>query len=313
MKIGVIGAGPIGGVLSALLTRAGHDVSIVEVAKDILSKARQIGLKVTGPMASKLGGEFIAKPVSAVSDFSEAGKPDLVFVCVKATALVAVAASLKKSWAPGTVIVSFQNGIDTEDLLGEFAGRDYALRVAVNFGCNAIEPCEYSINWVTPPNYLGALTPNGRRHSQRVAEILNGAGLSTKIVGDIKKYAFQKASLNATLCPICALTDLNMGEAMACPETRSLALKILLEAVAVGEKMGWKFDNSIDDDMKYLEGGGPHPPSMAVDIRSGRRTEIAFMNGKICEYGLKFGVPTPYNDAMTMAIRGKEAGLSHPR
>ena len=306
MRIAVIGAGPIGGILSAHLIRAGNEVVVVDIIEEIARRAEEVGLKVTGPAAGKTWGDFTAKPAAAVKHIRDAGNPEVVFVCVKTTAQEAVAQSLEGSIPDDTVVVSFQNGIDPEDVIADEVGRRRTLRVVVNYAGNATDFCTYRMNWFNPPNHIGALVDEGRPNAERVCQLLCEARLTTDVVDDIKKFAFEKTALNATLCPICALTGMTMGEAMADPDTRRLVVEILKEARAVGEKQGWVFQNSLDDWIRYLEAGGPHKPSLAVDMEAGRATEIYYMNGKICEHGRRLGVPTPYNDAMFWTVMGKE-------
>lgn len=306
MRVAVVGVGPIGGILSAHLLKAGNEVIIVDIVEEILRKALERGLSVSGPASSKTYGDFTIKPSAAVKDVRALDSIEVVFVCVKTTAQKAVAKTFEGVLPPETVVVSFQNGIDPEDLLAEVVGVERTLRVVVNYAGNAVEHCTYRMNWFNPPNYVGALVEEGRPYAEYVAQLLNQARLTTKVVDDIKKHAFEKTALNATLCPICALTGMTMGEAMADPDTRRLVLEILKEARVVGEKMGWTFEATIDDWMRYLEKGGPHKPSLAVDLDAGRPTEIHYMNGKICEHGRRVGVPTPYNDAMYWTVLGKE-------
>lgn len=310
MRIAIIGIGAIGGLLAAHLAHAGEEVAIIDVDEALLSRVRQYGFHVKGPAVSKAAGEISSKPSGVFSDISEAGDMDAVFVCVKSALQERIASVIKKSWKPGRVLISFQNGIDTEELLAEVAGRDHTLRAVLNLGCHIVEPGVYSLNWFHAPNYVGALTERGLGAAEQISALLCKSGLMSRTTGEIKRLAFEKTALNATLCPICTITGLTMGEAMALPETRNLSIEILKEAIAVAEKMGWKFDRSIDDCIKYLEGGGAHKTSMALDMKAGRRTEIAFMNGKICEYGKRFGVPAPHNDAMVMAIVGMEYAVS---
>ncbi len=305
-RVVVVGVGPIGGVLSAHLAKAGVEVTVVDVIPEIVEKVRADGITVTGPAAEKTHGEFTTGVAGAVSDFAEAPEAEVVFVCTKTTVVEAVASSLKKAWRSGALLVSFQNGIDPEEVLAEVAGRDATLRVVVNYAGNARAPGVYAMNWFSPPNYVGALSEAGRPGAERVAKMLNDARLTSTVVDDIKKYAYEKTALNATLCPICALTGMTMGEAMADDGARELVRGILEEARAVGEAVGWSFEHTFDDWMDYLSKGGPHKPSMAVDMDAGRRTEIYFMNGKICEHGRRVGVPTPYNDSMYWTVLARE-------
>jgi 2-dehydropantoate 2-reductase len=305
-RVAVVGAGPIGGILAGHLARSGIQVVAVDVIEPLVRKIGERGIKVTGPAAEKTYGEFLVKLKGSTTSFDVLKDAETVFVCTKTTVLNSVVKSLKSVWQEGKTLISFQNGIDPEENLAEVAGRENTLRVVVNYAGNAVEDGVYKMNWFNPPNYIGALTKDSKKEAQEIAEMLSNARLLTETVDDIKKYAFEKTALNATLCPICALSGQTMGEAMADEDARNLVIEILKEARKVGEAMGFKFEHSLDDWINYLSAGGPHKPSLAVDLDAGRRTEIDFMNGKIVEYGRRLGIPTPYNDSMVWCVRAKE-------
>ncbi len=304
--VGVVGVGPIGGILSAHLAKSGVDVIVVDVVEPLIARVKEQGIHVTGPASEKTYGEFAVKVKEASVSFDALADAGYVFVCTKTIVLDAVVDSLKPVWTEGKTLISFQNGIDPEDVLAQVAGRDNTLRVVVNYAGNVVEHGVCKMNWFTPPNHISALTEAGRAKAEEIAQILSDAKLTTDVVDDVKKYAFEKTALNATLCPICALTGQTMGEAMADEDAKLLVLEILKEAREVGEAQGWQFEHTIEDWMKYLSAGGPHKPSLAVDLDAGRKTEIDFMNGKITEYGRKLGIPTPYNDSMVWSVRATE-------
>jgi 2-dehydropantoate 2-reductase len=44
-------------------------------------------------------------------------------------------------------------------------------------------------------------------------------------------------------------------------------------------------------------------PSILIDIENRRQTEIAFMNGKIVEYGRQAGMEAPYNKTLRALVK----------
>ena len=55
------------------------------------------------------------------------------------------------------------------------------------------------------------------------------------------------------------------------------------------ERLGYDYGEGIFEKcMAYLDKGGPHHPSMTVDMRNNRPTEIDFINGRILEVGVGF-------------------------
>jgi len=57
-------------------------------------------------------------------------------------------------------------------------------------------------------------------------------------------------------------------------------------------------------------GGGR--PSLLQDVMRGRRTEIDYLNGYVCEQGRRRGVKTPVNDAVVEAVRSYGVGKLKP-
>ena len=48
--------------------------------------------------------------------------------------------------------------------------------------------------------------------------------------------------------------------------------------------------------------------SMLQDLEKGKKCEVDAINGVVCAYGKKYGVPTPYNDKVCEIIHGIEDG-----
>ncbi|MBU1023979.1 hypothetical protein KKB99_06815, partial [bacterium] len=124
-----------------------------------------------------------------------------------------------------------------------------------------------------------------------IVEMLNASGLTSEYVDSksVKQNAFLKTVLNAALMPICAVMNLTMKQAMSLIATRELAMEVLNEGLAVGEKLGYDYgEHILQTCVGYLDKGGDHHPSMSVDIQHKRPTEIEFINGKILELGSQF-------------------------
>jgi 2-dehydropantoate 2-reductase len=56
----------------------------------------------------------------------------------------------------------------------------------------------------------------------------------------------------------------------------------------------------------YIRNAGHHKPSMLQDIEAGRRTEVDYINGKIIEYGVQAGTPTPFNTVVRGLVKALE-------
>ena len=106
MKICIVGAGAIGGMLGVKLALSGHDVTLILRGAN-LESVKQNGLM----LIEENGNELLAKPIRATSNISEAGVQDLMILGMKAHQVAAVAADLPQLMHSATRIVTMQNGI----------------------------------------------------------------------------------------------------------------------------------------------------------------------------------------------------------
>jgi len=310
-KFAVIGAGPIGGILGAHLAKAGSDVTLIDILESRISIIRENGLEIVDRKCA-IRGDLKVKHLKADLSLREMErKPDTIFVCVKTYSLPSVIESIKEIFSPNMKVVSFQNGLDNEEILGEEFGAENVMRVVVNFAGRMLSDNKIEVTFFNKPNYIGVIHSNARNYARELADILTKCGLDTQFTEEIKKYEWEKAILNSCLAPVSAITGLSMEEIMNTAFLRELVIHLLKEGIDVARKSGINLDeNFYNFSVSYLRKGGRHKPSMRVDIEAGRRTEIDFLNGKICEYGRKLGLKVPYNETMVALVKGVERGAT---
>jgi len=301
--IGVIGLGPVGSILAAHLAKHGEDVVVEDIVKKLLLTVKEEGLHISGIR------ELTAKINKTASSMSELSKfnPDIIFIAIKACFLKVVLPEITQIYRPKMKIVSFQNGLDNEQLIAETLGIDTTYRVVINYAGNKISPRNAKMNWFQPPNYVGAFH-SGRyttdETTRYIANMMTASGLTTEETPDIKKHVWEKTILNAALCSICAVTGQTMKEAMDFEHTHDLAVKILDEGLEVAKADGYDFGkDALNRFTSYLEKGGAHKPSMLIDVENKRPTEVDFMSGAIAHYGEKYGIPTPVNSTFTRLLK----------
>jgi len=303
--IAIVGAGPIGCILGAHLAKAGHEVHLVDIMKDHLDRIASDGLLISGTKEMKV--DFPPERMHYdISDLS-GKKFDVVFVSFKASLLHRVLPPLTKALGDDTVVVSLQNGLDTEDLIAQSFSKENTLRVVVNYAGNIVDNGHIRLSFFTPPNYIGMLTPKAEANAMRLAKMISDSGLQTKFTSNIKRYEWEKVILNAALSPVCALTRRTMKQMMDFEESRSLVGALLKEGIEVAMASGVEYDESfLSHCIEYLEKAGHHKTSMHIDLDRGSPTEIDFINGKIVEYGKLTNIPTPLNYAITSLIKSAE-------
>ena len=309
----VIGIGPIGSILSAHLLKEGIDVTLVDILKERLFSIKKKGLTVKDPR-SQIIGDFVEYPKKFLFTPKEIkGKPDLIFICVKAYCLLDVASEISEVFPSPSKVVVFQNGLDNEDQAAKIFGKENVLRCIINYAGAMASDTEVEITFFNRPNYIGVMDKENTPLAQELAETLTRSGLETEYTDDIKKHEWEKAILNACLAPVSTITGLTMKEVMDSSPLREIVENLLLEGMKVAEGTGVKFsDNFYESGLSYISKGGYHKPSMLVDMEKGGKTEIDFLNAKIVEYGEKLDIPVPFNWIVTTMIKGLEQKKQNP-
>jgi len=302
----VIGAGPVGCIVSAFLVAGGHEVVLCDVIPDLLEPALKRGIIIEGAENMTQTVSHICTNIDALPDYH----PDVIFITAKANALPLIASAIDGFHQEGLYVVSWQNGIDTELVLAKSLGRASVMRAVVNYGCGLLGPAHVTIPFHHPPHYIQELDPQAKFAADAIAEALTKSGLPTRHTDNIVAMVWRKGVLNACMNPVCAVTGLTMSQAMNDPIIFNIVDALVKECVKVARAneilLGWEY---YPDAIEYMRNAGNHKPSMLMDIENGRRTEIDYINGKFVEYGRRAGIETPYNITLQSLVKGLESRL----
>jgi len=287
LTVGVVGVGAIGTVLAACLSKAGANVVVTDLPPRI-AQVKQDGLRVHWQ------NQDLCYRVAAVDSIGELGAidPECILVATKAYILPKIAPAVAAAAGARCLVISAENGIDTEAELARHVPEENVGRMVINLAAGCTAEGAAHIIWFNPPNAFGLLADGRRGPIERLVELFNATGMTSEFVDPvtIKKKVFLKTVLTAALMPMCAVMGLTMKEAMTCQATRRLAGDVVSEGLAVGRRLGYEYGEGIwEECMGYLDKGGSHHPSMSIDIRNRQPTEIEFINGKLLEIGSRFG------------------------
>lgn len=303
LSAGVIGAGPMGICLSALLGQVAP-VTMVVRNVDAASWIRERGVRVVG----LLQGLTHPMVVPDIGGLVGSAPLYVVFVATKTTAIDSVAEELRPiltdlagSGGP-PYVVSFQNGIDPGRTLMERLGHRRVLRMVLNFGAIQLDAGTAEVTLDNPPHFLGSPHPEHHRFNDALAATLTAAGLHSLATDRIERHVWEKGVLNASMNPVAALTDSSVGEVLDSP-AMAIVARLMNEALAVADTEGIGLDQRDADRMwQILEAARAHTPSMVGDIRRGRPTEIGQLNRQILTHATRVGVPAPSHELIASLI-----------
>jgi 2-dehydropantoate 2-reductase len=302
-KFAVIGAGPVGAIVAAFLTRGGCEVTLCDIVPGLLAPALDPGIRIEGTDTLQAR---VARTTTRIDDLFQ-DPPEVIVVTVKATALPLIASALEDFMAEGRYVVSWQNGIDTERVLAQHLGARAVMRGVVNYGCVPIQPAHVRIAFHHRPHFLQELDPRSREAAIGLGNVFTACGLDTEHTDRIADMVWRKAVLNACMNPICAVTGKTMVETILDPFLFGLVEALIKEGVAVARANEFALGSDFYPYcLDYIKNAGNHKPSMLQDIEAGRRTEIDYINGKIIEYGDQAGMATPYNTMIRGLVKALE-------
>lgn len=312
MKICVVGAGSIGGMLGVKLALAGEDVTLIARGPH-LAAIRANGLKLVGHD----GTEQVARNVQATSSMAEAGAQDVVILGMKAQQLPPVAADLKVMFGPETVVVPTQNGVPFwyfQKHGGELDGRivesvDPGGVCVANIEKERIVGCVvYPAAEIAAPGVIhviegdrfpiGELDGAETERAQRISDAFIRAGYKSPILPNIRAEMWLKLWGNLTFNPISALSHSTLVDICQFPLSRDLAAKMMTEAQTIANKLGIQFRVPLEKRIAGAEKVGKHKTSMLQDVEVGRVLEVDALVGAVVELGRMTGTPTPHIDAV---------------
>jgi len=303
-RIGVVGAGAIGGWIAARLALAGGQVSVL-ARGDTLRLVHAEGLKL-----SEKGEELIA-PVEAADDPGGLGPQDLLIVAVKAPALPGLASRLQPLIDRTTLIIPMLNGVpwwfvpgeplqsvDPDGSIARAFPLDQVIGCVVHASCSRRAPNQVSVNHADKL-ILGETA--GGEPSDRLAglfAIFDQAGLRPDLTGNVRRAIWYKLWGNATINPLSALTRATCDLILADPECRAWMLEGMAELAQVGAAIGCPISESGEDRMAVTAKLGAFKTSMLQDVEAGRPIELEALLGAPREIARRSGIATPALDRL---------------
>ena len=307
----MVGAGGTGGYYGGALARVGNQVTMVARGPH-LAAIRATGLQVN----TVLLGDFHLD-VDATDDMSSVGPVDLVIFAVKSYGTNAAIRDMGPLVGDDTMIISTQNGIDSERLLGEALGTEHVLGCAATVSAKIDAPGVVTQGGGPGSLVIGEMGSADLNAQGAVTERVNdlverckAAGLAAETHEDIVMAIWEKFIFICALSGMTALTRKPIGEIFAQPSTAEMYLQVLAEVAEVGSAEGVALPGDIAQNT--LAATQAREPfiigSMGHDLIAGNPIEIGLLNGRVVELGKKHGIPTPANFAIEAALKPHELG-----
>ena len=325
MRVAIYGAGSLGTILGAFISKAGVPVELINRNKAHIEALKTKGAQVVGTM------EF-CQPVIAYTPDEMSGEYDILFLMTKQQHNAEVVQMLKNYLAADGVLVTFQNGLP-EMQIAEVLGEERVLGSTVAWGATLQSPgvCELTSEPDALSFSLGAISDKRSKHFAKVKELLELMG-TVDVEENFLGTRWSKLLINASFSGMSAVLGCTFGEAAGPKESRKVVQAIIKECIDVCQKGGIRIEPVQGKDIVKLL-NYTHPlkkafsffiipiairkhaklkASMLQDLEKGKLTEVDAINGAVSEYGRKVGFPTPVNDKVVEIIHKIEKGELKP-
>jgi 2-dehydropantoate 2-reductase len=319
MRICVVGAGAMGGVIGAWFSRAGHEVSLVARGAH-LEAIRARGLTLIA------GGKPEVHPLRASSEPADFGVQDAVFICLKTHSIAAMLPRLATLVGPDTTVIPAINGLPWWYFYkegGRFDGRPVA----------CLDPAGTLFAALDPKHILGCVVhaaaevpePGVVRHTagrlflvgepdrtrsaraERLVAAMNAAGFEARHADDIRVEVWTKLVGNLSYNPVAALALARMDDIHGSEALLELIRALIREGMRVAEAYGVRIPVTVEERVAIAKKLAGAKISMHQDVEKRRPLETDAIVGAVVELARKAQVATPMIDAIyaLIAERGK--------
>jgi 2-dehydropantoate 2-reductase len=324
-KLAVLGAGAIGANIGAYVTRAGYDITLIDMWPAHVEEMKRHGLKVTAQ-----DEEFTVKvkAIHLADVCSLREKFDAVFLSVKSYDSVWATKFIEPYLMPVGVLLPAQNSIN-EDWVAPVIGYTRVIGCVVTLGAGLYEPGHVVRTSASsrPSFALGELNSMITPRVQELIKILSAVG-SSRATANLWGERWAKLTVNSMSNAIAGITGMASAELRSNSDVFAITLKIAGEALSVAEVLGVQVEpvGGIPAKLyldalrgvgveqlraQWIERGralGAGRPSLLQDMMKGRRTEVDYLNGYVVRKGREAGVPTPMNEAVVEVTKRIEGG-----
>lgn len=321
MRYAIYGAGSLGTVLGAYITKSGTQIDLINRNRAHVEALNQHGARITGTVD-------ITVPVTALTPEEMSGTYDIILLLTKQLHNKEVVTMLKDYLKDEGVLVTLQNGLP-EPGIADIIGAHRTMGCTVEWGATLSAPGVATLT--SAPDslsfHMGKMEGISDKQYAAVKALLERM-CPVHEEPDLLGARWSKLLINAAFSGLGTAVGGTYGDVTENKDARKIALRCMKECIDVGHAEGIAFAPMQGKDIvKLFNYSGALKrafatmlipiamkkhraivPSMLQDIRNGKPTEVDAINGVVSAYGKKHGVPTPINDTIVDIIKKGETG-----
>lgn len=331
-KIAVYGAGAMGTILGALLTKGGlENVELITRNEAHVNGMRENGATIV----CEGDAAVLNQKVNALFPKEMTEKYDVIFLMTKQRHNAEILKNLLPYLKEDGAVCTTQNGLP-EVSVANVVGKNRTYGAATSYGATFLGEGRVALTSKIEAMSMevGGYENDGEK-TELLREILSYVGKATgnesfvKTTDNLAGARWAKLAINAAFSGLSVVTGMTFGEVARKHKTRKIALGVLRECMAVAKASGITLAQMQGHDMEKLLGGETllqrmiaylvlpfamkkHKKlvsGMLKDIQNGRKCEIDFVNGAVITEGEKVGVKTPLCQKIVEIVHAIEDGI----
>ena len=321
MKCAIYGAGSLGTVLGAYLTKNGIEIDLINRNKKHIEALKNNGAIIKGTIN-------LTVPVKAITPDEMSEKYDYIFLMTKQLYNKEVVEFLKDYLTDDGIVVTFQNGLPEPDI-ANIIGSEHTVGCVVEWGATLAEPgvCVLTSSPDSLSFHMGKMTGVKDEKLMQIKDILENM-CTVYIEDNLIGARWSKLLINCTFSGLGTVLGGTFKDVFNNPKGREIAIRCMKECIDVGRAANVEFALVQGKDITKLfyytnklkcaigkfimpiamKKHGDIEPSMLQDLKNGKACEIDAINGVICKYGKEYNVPTPINDRIVEIIKKQQSG-----
>jgi len=292
MNIVILGAGAIGSLFGALLSKK-NDVVLIGRTSHV-NAIRKNGLTIDGKtqLNMKISAEDAVDAVSL--------SVDLLIVTVKSYDTESAIDQAKQIIHNKTVVLSLQNGLDNIKAIEHVVDRSGVTTHGAFFskpGCIKHTGVGKTI--------LGELDGETSERIKNIENVFNKSGIETVVSKNIIEDMWVKAVVNSCINPITAFFGCSNGYLLENPLLEKIVEKVCLESTNVTNAYGMNLSRQImiKKTKEVIRETSENYSSMIQSVRKGRKTEIDSINGVLVDIGRTYDVDVSLNEILVSLVK----------
>ena len=318
MKICIVGAGSMGGMMGVKLHNIGEEVTLIARGPHLAAIQANNGMK----LIMNDGTEEFAEGIAATDDIRSVASQDLVILAVKAHQISPIVDDVNALLGEDSILLTIQNGIlwwyfqlhggefdnhvlQTIDPEGRLNSTFDPRRIigSISYPAAGISaPGEIThIEGVRFP--IGELDGVEKERTRMLADLLNRAGFKSPILESIRAETWLKVMGNLSFNPVSALTHATLEDICRFDPSRELIDQMMTECREVARSLGVEIRLSNERRIAGAEKVGKHKTSMLQDIEVGKALEIEGLIGAVIEIAKLTGIDVRSTETVYSLIR----------